>query len=616
MKVRSILFKFWFFIFVLGFFTVKAEVRVALQFKFLPDFFERASYCYTPKINLEEDLKSLPPDSLFNPYKKATFSEGLANGTHWFKISLSNISFDKRDLVFALSNNELDLVKAFKKQDNKIDLLGTEGDLLNFFERPTQGLPLAIPFSLKQNESAEFFLAIQKNNRYVSSRIDLLDYDFWQDSTSSKHLLLGVWFGGLIFYLLTSFLLALALKQPMYWYYFGYVFFTLLFMLTKESVLWKFVYPAFPEANDVLASRFSQLALGFFALFAARFLLVDWVSKNVKLLLEILAFSMFLFVGLTSLDHFFSMDAATPILIPAFFICLVVYVLILFGIGLFLAVFKQSGNAIVFSIAFVLMLITVLATALGFFNANFQIIGVQNGLYAALLIEITILSFYLVYRLNRVQDEKIFYQQALGNERQQNINYLIEGQERERSRIGREIHDALGSHFSILLQLIRSKQEPQKLEEEVAAISNTIRDISYEMMPRVLVESGLELAIKSSIQKLQQQDNRDYIFYANQWPKNLSNFIINNLYRIYQEALNNAIKHAKFQEFSVQLIGDEDEFLMQIDDDGVGFYQNNNQNGLGLRNMQTRAEAIGANFYLDSSPEGGTTIMVKLPKIK
>lgn len=599
------------FVFLFQTFLCFTQVNLSDEFTKV-DIANVALYQYTPKVNLTDSILEFPQQERFESYGKKTFSEGIKNGAHWFLLTVNNPRQTAQNIVFSFSNNELDIIKLYQKNQVGYSHLGTEGDLLKFNQRPNQTLDFALSAEVMPNTESTFLIAIQKNNRYVNSNITLHTEPSWQQKINSKQFLIGLYFGGLIFYLLTSLLFGVLLNKKMYWYYFGYVLFTLLFMLTKETVLFKYVYPNFPQANDVLASRFSQVALGFFAFFSAEFLFNRVNYKRLKAYLNVLGVVMLVFAFLSSLQHFVDMSATVHFLIPSFFFFIMVYVLSMFTIGMFLSIKYQQTDGIIFTIAFTMMLVTVLANGLGFFDGNLQLVSAQAGLYVALLIEITILSFYLVYNLKQVQDDKLKFEQLLNFERQNNIKSLIAGQERERKKIGREIHDALGSKFSVLLQMIRGNNKQQDLENEVESISNSIREISYQMMPWVLLESGLETTLRGNIKMLNQTYPQEFNFYSDGWPKKLDDFVENNLFRIYQEALNNALKYAQFNEFSVQLIAHDNKLVFQIEDDGIGFNSSLVNFGLGLRNLRTRAAAIDAKLTIDSSPGNGTLIMIEL----
>ena len=85
------------------------------------------------------------------------------------------------------------------------------------------------------------------------------------------------------------------------------------------------------------------------------------------------------------------------------------------------------------------------------------------------------------------------------------------------------------------------------------------------------------------------------------------------VYRVAQEALNNAVKHSRADRVSVQLRGRPDGVTMTIDDNGVGFDVGASQHGLGLLSMTERVEQIGGSFLLSSDPGKGTRLEVNIP---
>lgn len=206
------------------------------------------------------------------------------------------------------------------------------------------------------------------------------------------------------------------------------------------------------------------------------------------------------------------------------------------------------------------------------------------------------------------------------------LSAIIEGEERERQRIAKELHDGLGQYLSASNMNLKSVFEdldaiPESLETTFQtglkfldhAISET-RNISQNLMPKAIQDYGLELAAESLISHLRNTHNIKFYLYTNLNDLELTEKIQINLYRILQEAINNAIRHGKPNKIEVQLVYSKDEILMTIEDDGNGFDINNiSGNGIGIRSMKTRVGAMSANLDIVSKPGKGTIISVVVP---
>jgi len=206
------------------------------------------------------------------------------------------------------------------------------------------------------------------------------------------------------------------------------------------------------------------------------------------------------------------------------------------------------------------------------------------------------------------------------------ISAIIEGEERERQRIAKELHDGLGQYLSASNMNLKSVYEdlrdiPGKLDNSFKtglellnhAISET-RNISQNLLPKAIQDYGLELAVESLVNNLKNNNNIKFTLYKNIAEANIPNNIQINLYRILQEALNNAIRHGEPDKIDVQLVYSDNELLLVIEDNGMGFnVQKVSGGGLGLRSMKTRAGAMSAELDIVSSKDKGTIISVIVP---
>jgi signal transduction histidine kinase len=208
---------------------------------------------------------------------------------------------------------------------------------------------------------------------------------------------------------------------------------------------------------------------------------------------------------------------------------------------------------------------------------------------------------------------------------------LIEGQEEERKRLARELHDGIGQMLTGLkldseqlksLPFVNEKQR-KSFEEHQKLIDETIeatRTISFNLMPSVLTDFGLSSAIRLLLERTAKNANFKTLF--NDFSDNISipNKFENNLYRITQESLNNIIKHAQAKKVSIMLSNEKDKYIsLMVIDDGKGFDMKKSKKsrvgGNGLGNLQTRVRLLNGTFKIESELGKGTSIFVKIPLI-
>ncbi|WP_040005767.1 ATP-binding protein [Fibrisoma limi] len=207
---------------------------------------------------------------------------------------------------------------------------------------------------------------------------------------------------------------------------------------------------------------------------------------------------------------------------------------------------------------------------------------------------------------------------------------LLEGQEEERRRFARELHDGIGQMLTGLkLQAGKLKKgefpdEKQRLRFEelcntIQDIIQTTRQISHNLMPSVLGDFGLEATLQLLAEQTAQSSGIAVTFEGTGSDKRLSAPVEIGLYRIAQEALNNAVKYADAQLVRLKLQRMKSTVTLVVEDDGKGFSV---LNGTakdksvsltnGLDNMRTRARLLNGDLTITSKPKKGTKVMVKL----
>jgi signal transduction histidine kinase len=205
---------------------------------------------------------------------------------------------------------------------------------------------------------------------------------------------------------------------------------------------------------------------------------------------------------------------------------------------------------------------------------------------------------------------------------------LMEGQEEERRRLSRELHDGIGQmltglrlHSEKLKDLPFANDKQRKtFEEHSKLIEETIeatRMVSFNLMPPILTDFGLGAAIRLLTEYTSQTSSIQVTFESNYGQTRLNSNLEVNLYRIAQEALNNIVKHSKATEAKVVLKKGKSEVELNISDNGVGFDEKSIKKETtinnGLSNMQTRVRLLGGKMTIQAKSTKGTQITVKIP---
>jgi len=202
--------------------------------------------------------------------------------------------------------------------------------------------------------------------------------------------------------------------------------------------------------------------------------------------------------------------------------------------------------------------------------------------------------------------------------------HLLKGEEAERRRISRELHDETGQALMVLrfqLEMLASKTRNQEqkdlVEESLDVLDRTIeglRRIIARLSPRVLEEFGLLAAIRRHAQLLASQTRMKASVELPDEIAAMDHDIEVALYRSAQEALHNIAKHSRARNFVVRLHTDGNEIHLEIEDDGSGLSTKApDDSGFGLTGMRERAVALGGSMSIDSRRGRGTQIRIILP---
>lgn len=207
---------------------------------------------------------------------------------------------------------------------------------------------------------------------------------------------------------------------------------------------------------------------------------------------------------------------------------------------------------------------------------------------------------------------------------------LMATEEEDRRRLGRELHDQTGSNLMAMglnLEILRGKMPPEitpiiapllrNIELVLHQTMMHIRDVLSDLRPPALTELGLLSALRNYIQRMAAKGNVDIRVTGHEPVPRLAPDVEIALFRVVQEALTNALKHAQASHVTTSINPEGDNLLLDIEDDGKGFdvgAQLHAVNSLGMTTMQERCEAVGATLTLRSTPGAGTHIRVVLPR--
>jgi PAS domain S-box-containing protein len=245
-------------------------------------------------------------------------------------------------------------------------------------------------------------------------------------------------------------------------------------------------------------------------------------------------------------------------------------------------------------------------------------------------------SFYDVYafRIGEPDEYKVGVlfndvrerKRAEANERdKERLRALVRGQEVERQRLARDLHDDLGQQFTALRMKLNALRQASngmdpaaidEIQEMAERIDGAVDRLAWDLRPASLDDLGLQAALEQFVNEWSKYSGvAGEMLGHNMHGVRLPREIETNLYRVAQEAMHNALKHAEPVRVEVMLQRNDGFVRLVITDDGRGFDPKliDRSTGLGFASMRERATLIGAVIDVETSPDNGTSVHVTVP---
>ena len=206
------------------------------------------------------------------------------------------------------------------------------------------------------------------------------------------------------------------------------------------------------------------------------------------------------------------------------------------------------------------------------------------------------------------------------------LRRAVAAQELERSRLARELHDETGQSLTSILLTLRAIEDAETTDERTSAVRavreqlvdtlQSVRRLAVELRPAALDDFGLQPALERLAATVGERTGLDVQVESALGGGRLPPPVETAVYRIVQEALTNAVKHAEARHASVVLTRKNGRVTVMVEDDGRGFDPAAATQGIGLVGMRERVQLLDGRLVVESSPEPngqGTTLVAEIP---
>lgn len=239
----------------------------------------------------------------------------------------------------------------------------------------------------------------------------------------------------------------------------------------------------------------------------------------------------------------------------------------------------------------------------------------------ALLLALTVV-FIFTYSKKRILGEEVKRNELELQHKTQMLHAILMAQEEERRNIARDLHDDIGSTLNIIH--LNANKMLEGINTDALTTINTIvsltsktiqstRQISHRLLPPVLEKFGLVAALEELCEDVGMAGNIDVKHQLQLAEENLTDDQKLHVFRITQELINNSIKHGKATEISLELAESGKGLYYSYQDNGKGFDINKASNGLGLKNIENRAQMLNGNikFKTEEGKGMGALLLLK-----
>jgi signal transduction histidine kinase len=231
----------------------------------------------------------------------------------------------------------------------------------------------------------------------------------------------------------------------------------------------------------------------------------------------------------------------------------------------------------------------------------------------------------------RTRELATLYEQLEGRENmcKRLLGKVLTGQEEERARLARELHDTVGQSLTAIIMTttavenslpanyISGKDKLANVRNIAVQTLHELRGLIFDLRPEVLDDLGLGLALHSQVKKYLEPAGIQVQLRAAGLKDELPAEVETAVFRVVQEAITNIARHAHASEANISLTKKEDRLIVRVEDNGVGFdpdhVMHRQRRAWGLRGMEERITLLGGKFYVGSRPGNGTLVLAEVP---
>ena len=531
--------------------------------------------------------------------------------------TLSNETTFEKELFFVPNNPHINHIQVFTNGSPTPFL--ELGDNYPFGERPFLDRDLVIPITLRPNSQQEYLLRLDKVGETFQIEPKVFDFESFQQKNSTDTLMMGWILGWMCIIFLFALFFAAELKSWSGAIYAGYVLAISLWLATHWGLTFEYLWPEKIGWVGKARPFFNLLTHTMILLLVVRFFPPKTTGKKtVKLIWAAILFQLALLLGVAFIPQVMeNMEAKVLFLQVTGLVSLLSSLLVLiYSFQQWRADVPLAGYYLI-GVAFLVLFGIILQLNQKILPMGLPSYLVDYGSAFGLMGETGMITAAFARRASIFKKEKEKLTIEILEKEKQVADQLIQVQEEERKRLGRDLHDSIGGMLASLYlktETIQSDSPEKSIAELRQMIEQSIqeaRSLSHNLTPHHLEENGLENVLQVQINLLRQKYPLDIHFFF-QIDTELTQNLQVILYRISNELLQNIVKHARATEALLSISEIDGKIELIAEDNGKGIDPELPKKGIGLKNIQERVAYLKGDLDLESSP-AGTTISITLP---
>ncbi|MBU3662964.1 MAG: hypothetical protein FGM41_07175 [Bacteroidetes bacterium] len=550
-----------------------------------------------------------------------------------------------------VENTLIDKIYFYHIAENKLIKTDESGDEIPFYKRKTPFRNPLFEVAVYEKGKHIILLKVIADGRRLNFPLRLIEANSFVSIAEKKDLLFGLYLGVLFILCFLSAYFGYIIGDSVFYFFALYIGFLSINQSILSGISFQYWWPNQSELSNKSAPVTIVLAIIFGLIFAKSFFKNEGYNKyvirglNIFLALNILLLSMILQSGEVFNFSVFLM-----------YNFIIIFYVMLCILGIYY-LFKNVRISRFYFLGFLL------ATAIISFMTYLtnkrepEFVFTNNLVIYLLLFKCIILFLALIDRFRVYKNDKELAQSQLIqkleeiNTLKENLNdelvrqietktqelekkqtelywSILTGEERERKRIAKELHDGLGAQLSAIklhaqsedyenvLLMNKTKNHHQNLIKQIDEACLEVRSISHDLLPPGLINSGIIESINRFVHQLKENSDIDLKFIHQINKEAFTKDLEVQIFRIIQELLNNIIKHANAQSAAIQIIQNNSRLLIIAEDDGTGFDLEENHKGLGINNIKNRIASLNGSIVFDTQKNNGTTVIIEitLPK--